>query len=132
MTMQKFTKRLPGLFVLMGGANVNAQTDSAIFENLDEVVVTGQYKAQSLKNSVYQVRIINSKRIHLSGANNIQQVLSKQLGFRFSNDNTLGITDVKLNGVGGSNVKILMDAVPMVDRYDQRVSLFQFDINNVD
>src|SRR5690606_20383373 len=115
-----------------GGANVFAQTDTVAFKNLDEVVVTGQYKAQSLKNSVYQVRIINSERIGLSGASNIQEVLNNQLGFRFSNDNTLGISDVKLNGVGGNNVKILMDGVPMVDRYDQRVSLSQIDINNVD
>lgn len=132
MIMQKFTIPILGLFVLMGGANAFAQTDSANFKNLDEVVVTGQYKAQSLKKSVYQIRIINSERIHLSGASNIQQVLNNQLGFRFSNDNTLGITDVKLNGMGGNNVKILLDGVPMVDRYDQRVSLSQIDINNIE
>ena len=130
--MQNFTKCLPGLLVLMVGANAFAQTDSATFKNLDEVVVTGQYKVQSLKNSVYQVRIINSERIHLSGASTIQQVLNKQLGFRFSNDNTLGIADVKLNGMGGNNVKILLDGVPMADRYDQRVSLSQIDINSID
>src|SRR6476660_9487761 len=107
-----------------------AQLDS--LKLLGEVVVTGQYKPQSVKNSVYQVRVINSERIRLSSATNVQQVLNNQLGFRFSNDNTLGMTDVQLNGMGGNSVKILLDGVPMVDRYDQRVSLSQIDINNVE
>jgi outer membrane receptor for ferrienterochelin and colicins len=130
--MQKFTKNLIALSVLFGSTDAFAQTDSATVRKLEEVIVTGQYKPQSLKKSVYQVRVITGERIQLSGATNIQQVLNNQLGFRFSNDNTLGITDVKLNGMGGNNVKILLDGIPMVDRYDERVSLSQIDINNVE
>ena len=95
---------------------INAQTkpatDTTTFsKNLSELIVTGQYKPQSVKNSVYQVRVINSERIRISGAANVQQVLNTQLGFRFSNDNTLGTTDVKLMGMSGRNVKILLDEV---------------------
>lgn len=106
--------------------------DSTLFKNLDEVIVTGQYKPQSLKKSVYQVRVINNEQIKLRGATTIQQVLSDQLGFRFSNDNTLGISNAQLNGMGGNNVKILLDGIPMVDRFDERVSLSQIDINNIE
>ena len=130
--MQNFTKHLMTFFCLFGSANAFAQTDSVTFKNMEEVVVTGQYKPQSLKKSVYKVRVVTQAEIELSGAANIQQVLNTQLGFRFSNDNALGITDVKLNGMGGNNVKILLDGVPMVDRYDQRVSLSQIDINNIE
>ncbi len=130
--MQIFTKTFLILFCLQGGVHAYAQTDSTVFKNMEEVVVTGQYNPQSLKKSVYQVHVINQEKIQLSGATNIQQVLNTQLGFRFSNDNTLGISDVKLNGMGGNNVKILLDGVPMVDRYDQRVSLSQIDVNNID
>ncbi|MEO6683396.1 MAG: TonB-dependent receptor [Ginsengibacter sp.] len=130
--MQNFNRKITVTLFLFGAINAFAQTDSATFKNLDEVVVTGQYAPQSLKNSVYQVKVINNEKIRLSNASNIQQVLNTQLRFRFSNDNTLGITDVKLNGIGGNNVKILLDGVPMVDRYDQRVSLSQIDINNIE
>jgi outer membrane receptor for ferrienterochelin and colicins len=106
------------------------QTDST--KQLQEVVVTGQYKPQSLKNSVYQIRVINSERIALRGATNVLQVLSNELGFRFSNDNTLGTTDIQLMGMSGRNVKILLDGVPMVDRGDTRESLAQVDINSID
>lgn len=130
--MQKFTKSILILFCVIAGVDAIAQTDTATFKNLDEIVVTAQYKPQSLRKSVYQIRVIDKEKIVMSGASNIQQVLSTQLGFRFSNDNALGISDVKLNGIGGNNVKILLDGIPLVDRYDQRVSLSQIDVNTID
>ncbi len=117
---------------MMLGTGAFAQSDSTSSKKLEEIVITGQYKAQSLKKSVYQVRVINNSQIQMSGATNIQQVLNTQLGFRFSNDNTLGISDVQLNGMGGNNVKILVDGIPMIDRYDERVSLSQIDVNTID
>ena len=109
-----------------------SQVDTLASKQLEEVVITGQYKPQSLRNSVYQVRTINNERIRLSGATTVQQVLSNQLGIRFSNDNTLGTTDVQLMGMSGRNVKILLDGVPLVDRGDTRESLGQVDINTID
>ena len=110
--------------------SVFAQLDT--LKTLGEVVITGQYKPQSVKNSVYQVRVINSERIRQSGATEIKQVLANQLGFRFSNDNTIGTTDVQLMGISGRNVKILLDGVPMVDRGDTRESLNQVDVNTIE
>jgi outer membrane receptor for ferrienterochelin and colicins len=101
-------------------------------EKLEEVVITGQYEPQSLKNSVYQTRIINGERIRLRAATNIQQVLSTELGFRFSNDMTLGTSDIYMMGMSGRNVKILLDGVPLIDRGDTRESLNQIDINTIE
>ncbi|GAB4042351.1 TonB-dependent receptor [Spirosoma jeollabukense] len=99
---------------------------------LNEVVVTGQYEPQSLKKSVYNVRVIDSERIRLRAAVNVVGVLNNELGFRFSNDNTLGTTDVQLMGMSGRNVKILLDGLPMVDRGDTRESLNQIDVNSIE
>lgn len=107
------------------------KTDS-LGNALKEVVVTGEYQPQSLRNSVYQTRIITAERIRLRAATNIQQVLNTELGFRFSNDLTLGTSDIQMMGMTGRNVKILLDGVPMVDRSDTRESLNQIDINMVD
>src|SRR5262245_32065041 len=120
------------LLCIFAAATASAQEDSTNAKQLGDVVVTGQYKPQSVKNSVYQVRVINNERIRLSGATNVQQVLNNQLGFRFSNDNTLGTTDVELMGMSGRNVKILLDGVPMIDRGDTRESLNQIDVNTID
>lgn len=99
---------------------------------LDDVVVTGQFEAQSLKNSVYQIRTIDSERIRLRGATNVQTILSTELGMRFSNDLTLGTSDIQLMGMSGQNVKILMDGIPMVDRGGTRESIGQIDINTIE
>lgn len=99
---------------------------------LDAVVVTGQFGPQSVRNSVYQVRTITNEQIRLRGATNIQSVLNTELGMRFSNDLTLGTTDVQLMGMSGQNVKILLDGVPMVDRGSTRESLGQIDINIIE
>lgn len=99
---------------------------------LKDVVVTGQYEAQSLKNSVYQVRNISAERIKLRGATTVQQVLSTELGIRIVNDLTLGTADVQLLDISGQRVKILLDGVPLLDRGETRESLGQVDINMID
>jgi outer membrane receptor for ferrienterochelin and colicins len=100
--------------------------------SLSDAVVTGQFEKQSLRNSVYQVRTIDSERIKLRGASTIQAVLNTELGIRFSNDPILGTTDIQLMGMSGQNVKILLDGVPMVDRGGTRESLGQIDINTIE
>lgn len=99
---------------------------------LRDVIVTGQYKPQSLKNSVYRVRTINAVDIQQRGATTVLGVLDNELGVRFANDNTLGETDVELMGMSGPNVKVLLDGIPLVDRGDNRQSLTQIDINSIE
>jgi len=99
---------------------------------LKDVVITGQYQAQSVKQSVYRVRTISSERIQLRGATDVLGVLNNELGVRFSNDATLGETDVELMGMSGQRVKILLDGVPLVDRGSARQSLSQIDVNTIE
>ncbi|QNR86473.1 TonB-dependent receptor [Pedobacter riviphilus] len=108
------------------------KVDTAKANDLRDVVITGQYGPQTLRNSVYHVRTISAERIKLRAATNVQQVLNTELGFRFSNDLTLGTTDIQLMGMTGRNVKILLDGAPMVDRSDTRESLNQIDINTIE
>lgn len=100
--------------------------------SLNEVVITGQSEPQSLRNSVYQVRTIDSERIRLRGATNLQTILNTELGIRFSNDLTLGTSDIQLMGMSGQGVKILLDGIPMVDRGGTRESLGQIDVNIIE
>ncbi|WP_211229823.1 TonB-dependent receptor plug domain-containing protein [Olivibacter sitiensis] len=100
-------------------------------DTLREVVVTGQYMPQSVRNSVYRVRSISSEQISLRGSTSIENVLNTELGIRFSNDLTLGEADIELMGMSGQNVKILLDGLPLIDRGATKQSLSQIDINNI-
>lgn len=121
------------LFAVAISGNAWAQSvvkmDSVL---LNDVVVTGQYKPQSLKNSVYQIRTITNEYIRQRGATSVLGVLDYELGVRFYNDATLGETDVELMGMAGANVKVLLDGVPLVDRGSTRQSLTQIDVNTID
>ncbi|SEJ77053.1 outer membrane receptor for ferrienterochelin and colicins [Dyadobacter sp. SG02] len=119
-----------------GGKDSDAHTSDttklANTHSLNEVVVTGQSEPQSLRNSVYQVRTIDSERIRLRGATNLQTILNTELGIRFSNDLTLGTSDIQLMGITGRGIKILLDGIPLTDRGDSRESLGQVDINTIE
>lgn len=112
-----------------GTYKVQLTTDA---NQLEQVVVTGQFEPQSVRNSVYQVRTISNERIMMRSPVNVQGALSTELGIRFSNDLTLGTADITLMGMSGRNVKILLDGVPLIDRGDTRESLNQIDINTID
>lgn len=119
-----------GILFLLNSALCQSDTTATI--RLDDVIITGQYLPQSLRKSVYQVKVISPKKIESYSGTDVQQILNTELGFRFNSDNTLGITEMKLNGMGGNSIKILLDGVPISDRYDQRVSLSHIDINTIE
>lgn len=99
---------------------------------LNEVVITGQYEPQSLRNSVYNVRTISSEMIRLRGATELKNILSTELGIRFTTDRPTGISSPDLMGVSGAGIKILLDGVPMMDRGTGKESLGQIDVNTVE
>lgn len=129
-----FAHRKEFPIIVKSGA-ANYFPDITIIENknqLNEVVVTGQFVPQSLRNSIYKVRVINSQQIEQRAATNIQSVLNTEIGIRLSNDMALGETDFELMGMSGNNVKVLIDGVPVIDRLAAKQSLSQIDINTVD
>lgn len=97
-----------------------------------EVVVTGQYEPQSIKNSVYRVRAITREQIQARASTSVENILNTQLGIRLSNDMALGESDIELIGMSGQNVKVLIDGVPMIDRGASKQSLNQIDVNNIE
>ncbi|MGQ0740328.1 MAG: TonB-dependent receptor plug domain-containing protein [Bacteroidota bacterium] len=110
------------------------QDDTARIRQLDEVVVTGQYKPQSAKNSVYQVRTISKEKIEKQGAVNLQTVLNNELNIRFLQDAATGGSDITMMGLRGQNVKILVDGLPMVGRQgtSNEININQIDINTIE
>lgn len=129
--MRKIYVVLPAVLLSLAAA---AQEDSTKPKNLDEVVITGQYKPQSVRNSVYQVKVITGDRLRKQAATKLQDVLNNELNIRFSQDLATGGSNITLLGLKGQNVKILLDGLPIEGRQgtSNEVDINQIDINSVE
>jgi outer membrane receptor for ferrienterochelin and colicins len=81
--------------------------------DLDEVVITGQYRPVKKSQSVYAIKTISAKEIEDRAAINLRDVLQNELNFRVSRDNILG-SGLSMQGLSGQNVKIMIDGVPVI------------------
>ncbi|MCF8309604.1 MAG: TonB-dependent receptor [Bacteroidales bacterium] len=99
--------------------------------DMEEVVITGQYTPERTDNSIYKIKVLDSKKIKMKAANNLRDMLSSELNFKISQDNILG-SSLSLQGVSGENVKILIDGVPVIGRMNGNLNLSQLNLNNVE
>lgn len=122
------------LSLMLANAVLARQTDSTRTAELQEVVVTGQYRPQSMKQSVYQVRVIGRDRIQKQSATRLQDVLNTELNIRFTQDPATGGSDITMMGLKGQNVKILLDGMPLVGRQgtSNEININQIDINSIE
>ncbi len=98
---------------------------------LPEFVVTGQYAPASPDKAVHRVRVLDATTIQRMAANNLADVLRNELNIRLSQDNMLG-TSLSMQGLGGQNVKILVDGVPVIGRQDGNIDLAQLDLTGIE
>jgi len=99
--------------------------------NMEGVVVTGQYTPQRTDKSIYKIKVIGAEEIESHAAVNLQEVLSTQLNIKMTHDAALG-SKMKLQGIGGENVKILVDGVPVIGRMNGDIDLSQITTSNID
>lgn len=99
--------------------------------DVDEVIVTCEYKPVAIDKSIYDIKLIGKNQIHNQAANNLGDLLSEELSFKLSHDPSVG-TKMQLQGISGENVKILIDGVPVIGRLDGNIDLGQINLSNVD
>lgn len=112
------------------GASVTLSLKPKIQE-MNEVVVTAQYAPQRVDQSIYKVKVINSKQIEQKAANNLNDLLNSELNIRISQDGALG-TSMSLQGLSGEHVKFLIDGVPVIGRMNGNIDISQLNLYNVD
>ena len=100
-------------------------------EILDAVVVTGQHEAKRADKSIYKIDVVNSVQLQERGVSNLADALSNETNIRLSVDPATG-TSIVMNGMGGENVKYLIDGVPIVGRVNGNIDLSQINMDNVD
>ncbi len=98
---------------------------------LNEIIVTGQTKATHSNTAVQKVSAINSQQIKQLAVNNVTELLNTQSSFFIQNDNILG-SAANILGIGGQNIKVLINGVPINGRENGNIDLSQINIANVD
>lgn len=98
---------------------------------VEEVVVTAQYAPVQAEASLVKVTVIDSKRIEQMGAVTLRDVLTNSLNIRLSQDNVLG-SSMSLQGLGGQNIKFLIDGVPVIGRQNGNIDLSQINLNSIE
>lgn len=94
---------------------VHAQEkDSLNQKKVEEVVITGQYKQQSINKSIYKVDVIDAAQIKNMAATNVADVLNQSLNIQVTPDSKSGNSTANIMGLDGDYVKVLIDNIPLV------------------
>lgn len=113
----------------------NAQTqDSLQLSKIDEVVITGQYKQQSINKSIYKVEVIDAQQIKNMAATTASEVLNQNLNILIEPNSGNGDSNVRIMGLGGAYTKILIDNIPVVSDQGMgnQVDLSKINVNNIE
>jgi outer membrane receptor for ferrienterochelin and colicins len=108
--------------------------DSIVTNKLAEVVVTGQLGPQSIKKSVFNVRVISKQDIKQLAANNLSDVLNQYLNITIQNSGSDGRSTVSMFGLDAQYFKILVDNIPLVSDTGMgtNVDLTQVNLDDVE
>jgi len=98
---------------------------------MDELVVTGQYKPETVDKSIYNIKVMSSRNLESRAVVNLNEALAGELNIRSSHDNSLG-SSITMQGLEGEHIKFLIDGVPVIGRQDGNIDLQQLNLQNVD
>lgn len=110
--------------------NYKIELQPQVFD-LDQVIVTASFTPQKADKSIYNVKVIDSRKIELKAATNLSDVLKDEVNLQVTYDPALG-SGLKLKGLSGNNVKILVDGVPVIGRMGGNIDLSQLNLYNID
>lgn len=98
---------------------------------LQQVVITGQFDITNLNSTVESIKVVDEKLLKQTNANTLRDIMAFQPNIRISEDNILG-TNTTINGLGGQNIKLLIDGVPVAGRENGNIDFGQMQLNNVE
>jgi outer membrane receptor for ferrienterochelin and colicins len=109
-------KTIHTLFASFFALGLSAQNDTIQkAKKLDEVVITGQYNPQSVKKSVYQVKVISRADIDRQAGNNLADLLNQSLNINIIPNASTGKSSVRLFGLDSQYFKVLIDNIPVIN-----------------
>ncbi|MEM7368302.1 MAG: TonB-dependent receptor [Bacteroidota bacterium] len=125
---------ISGLILLsfvVGSLPAIGQSDSSQHDiQLEDVIITAQYAPTDSRSAIHEVKIIKEIDIKRQGFNNLAEVLTNQVNLRVSTDPVLG-NGLRIQGIGGENVQIMIDGIPVIGRLNGNIDLSQILLQNI-
>ena len=134
-TPHRSLSQLAMLGCLLGAASLGhgqtTERDSITWKtDLTEAVITGEREAVKAHNAMRVIRKMDLKDAAYASSQTLQDALRLQNGIRMSQDPALGAA-LTMNGLGGQNVKIMIDGVPLAGRLGDDIDLAQIRLDNI-
>ncbi len=98
---------------------------------LDDIVVTASAKPISRDKSIYKIDMISTTQIKERASSNLEELLSNQINVRVEQNGSLG-SSLRMQGLSGEQVKILVDGVSVIGRVNGNIDLTQINLQNAD
>lgn len=106
-------------------------TDSSIWSiQLPEYVTTAQPEPTDARSALHSVRVLKAEELNRRGVTNLAQALEQTIGIRLQQDLVLG-SSLTMMGLGGQNIQIMIDGVPIIGRQGGNVDLGQINLDQV-
>jgi len=97
----------------------------------EHLVVTGQLRPESEKDTIVAVEVLDRAEIERRGATDLRDLLTQELMIDLTRHRLFG-SSLAIGGVSGENVKILVDGVPLVGRLDGVLDLEQIALGDIE
>ncbi|PWI30566.1 TonB-dependent receptor [Flavobacteriaceae bacterium LYZ1037] len=110
------------------------EADSTRTQELNEVVITGQYNPQSIKKSVHNVIVIDRKQIESQAANNLADLLNFNLNLTIIPNAQTGKSQISFFGLDSQYFNILVDHIPLVsdNGLGNNIDLTQVNLDDIE
>ena len=109
------------------------QSQDSIFWSVevDEAVVTGETSAVKAENALRVINKLRLDEVRFGSSQTLQDALRLTNGIRMNHDLALG-GGLSMNGLGGLNIKIMLDGVPLVGRLGGNIDLGQIRLDLIE
>jgi outer membrane receptor for ferrienterochelin and colicins len=98
---------------------------------MDEVIITGQIVPGNRYQSPFKIKYFTAEEIKNKNAVSLADFLQTENNFTVTQDPILG-TKVSLNGMSGSDLKLMIDGIPVAGRLNGNIDYSQIILSNYD
>ena len=110
------------------------KNDSIQRNELEEVVLTGQYNKQSVNKSVFEVEVLTQDDIQRLAGNNLADVLTQTLNMNIVPQAGEGSSGIEQFGFNSEYIKILVDNVPIIgaEGFGNAIDVTQINLDDIE